>query len=132
MKTIQFVGAASAVLAMLLASPGSFAQSSGAMPMGSMPMASMPMASSGAGAPSSAKSMRMANRRLARRVRAALTKAKPALPMAQITVIAKGGMVSLTGSVSSQDQSMQANSVAQGVSGVTSVNNKLSIKEPGN
>lgn len=123
MKTIQFVGAASVALAMLLVSTGSFAQSSGAM--------AMPMASSGAAAPS-AKAMRIANRKLAKQVRAALTKAKPALPMTDITVIAKGGVVSLTGSVPSQDQSAQATTVAQGVPGVSSVNNKLSIKQPGN
>jgi len=120
MKTKQLVGAASAALVLLLASPVSFAQSSGAM--------AMPAAAS---APS-AKAMRMANRKLAKTVRAALTKAKPALPMADITVLAKGGVVSLTGSVPSQDQSTQATTVAQGVAGVTSVNNKLSIKEPGN
>jgi osmotically-inducible protein OsmY len=123
MKTIQFVGAVSVAVATLLVSTGSFAQSSGAM--------AMPMASSGAAAPS-AKAMRIANRKLAKQVRAALTKAKPALPMTNITVIAKGGVVSLTGSVPSQDQSAQATTVAQGVPGVSSVNNKLSIKQPGN
>jgi hyperosmotically inducible periplasmic protein len=122
MKNIHMIALAGAVLALSLSSTPVYAQASGAMAM----------AASGASMPSSAKARRVANRQLSRKVRAALTKAKPALPMADITVIAKSGVVSLTGSVPTQDQSTQAATVAQSVMGVTSVNNKLSIKQPGN
>jgi len=82
------------------------------------------------GAPT-AKSARAANRQLAKKVRQALTAAKPAIPMEEIVVLAKKGAVSLVGEVESQDQSDLAAKVAQGVAGVASVNNQLSIGERG-
>jgi hyperosmotically inducible periplasmic protein len=123
MKTTHMIAVAGAVLALSLSPTEVFAQAaSGAMAM----------PASGASGVSAKKAARVANRQLAKKVRAALTKAKPALPMADITVIAKAGVVSLTGSVPSQDQATQAATVAQGVAGVSSVNNRLSIKQPGN
>lgn len=119
MKTIKFAALVGGVLVMLATTSG-YAQTSDAM-----------AAPATASAPS-AKSIRMANRQLAKKVRQALTKSKANLPMEYITVLAKGGVVSLAGSVYSEDQSTQATTIAQGVAGVTSVNNKLSIKQPGN
>jgi len=86
---------------------------------------------SGAMAAPTAKSARIANRQLAKKVRQALTAAKPALPLEDVVVLAKQGVVSLVGEVESPDQSAQAGKVAQGVAGVTSVNNQLSISERG-
>jgi osmotically-inducible protein OsmY len=120
MKTIKFAAVVSGLVVMLAAS-SVMAQTSGAM-----------AAPAAASAPTSAKAMRVANRQLAKKVRTALTKSKPALPMEYITVLAKDGVISLAGSVYSQDQGTQATTIAQGVPGVTSVNNKLSIKQPGN
>jgi len=117
MRTIKFAMLTGAFFVMLN-SASVFAQTSTG---GSMAM----------GAPT-AKSMRMANRHLAKTVRQALTATKPSIPMDEVVVLAKKGVVSLVGEVESQDQSDRAGKVAQGVAGVASVNNQLSIEEKGN
>lgn len=69
---------------------------------------------------------RRANRKLGYAVRRALAKAQ-GLDVSNITVRARGGAVTLTGSVPEQAQIEKAGEVAQGVAGVTSVANKLSV-----
>jgi len=73
------------------------------------------------------KAARKANRALARSVRLALAKAK-GVDVSHINVRARGGAITLVGSVPEQAQIDTAGQVAQGVSGVTSVKNGLTIK----
>ena len=116
MKTLKFAVVAGACFVMLN-SASVFAQTDTG---GSMAM----------GAPT-AKSMRVANRQLAKKVRKALVAAKPAIPTEEIVVLAKKGAVSLVGQVETQDQSDRAAKLAQGVAGVVSVNNQLGLAEKG-
>jgi len=87
-------------------------------------------ASSGASAPNassaapSAKSIRAANRQLAKNVRRALAKTK-GLSTVNVTVRANRGVVTLEGAVPDSGQVDKAGQVAQGVAGVTSVKNDL-------
>jgi hyperosmotically inducible protein len=73
---------------------------------------------------------KQANRALQKKVRAALTRAK-GIDAANILVRARSGVVTLEGTVPEQDQADKAVQVAQGVAGVSSVKNALSVKEPG-
>jgi hyperosmotically inducible periplasmic protein len=72
-----------------------------------------------------------ANRLLAKKVRQALTQAKPMIPTEGIAVLAKSGAVTLVGEVESQDQADEAGKVAAAVSGVTSLKNNLGLSERG-
>jgi len=119
MKTVKLAALASALL-IGMASAGAMAQASG--------VSATPAAAS---VPMTKKEMRIANRQLAKAVRKALFHAKPTIPLANMVILVKDGVVSLAGSVPSTDMSAQATTVAQGVPGVKSVNNKLDIKEPG-
>lgn len=83
-------------------------------------------ASADAGSAPSAKSIRAANGKLARNVRTAMAKAK-GIDMTQLFVYAKGGVVTLSGSVPKSDQVDRAGEIAKGVSGVSSVDNRLSV-----
>jgi osmotically-inducible protein OsmY len=94
-----------------------YAQASNAMPM-----ASSPAASSGKATP--------ADKKLARDVRKALSKA-PNFNVSNVFVKARGGVVTLSGSVSDGPQIQQAAEVAKGVSGVTSVSNYLTLYTKG-
>ncbi|WP_028224321.1 BON domain-containing protein [Paraburkholderia ferrariae] len=76
------------------------------------------------------KSAKAANRALARKVRAALAKDKD-VSVANITVRAKDGAVTLQGTVPEQPQVDRATEVAKGVAGVTSVKNALTIRPVG-
>ncbi len=76
------------------------------------------------------KSAKAANRALARKVRAALTKDKQ-ISASNITVRARDGAVILQGTVPEQPQSDRATEVAKGVAGVTSVKNALTIRPEG-
>jgi osmotically-inducible protein OsmY len=76
------------------------------------------------------KSAKAANRALQKKVRAALSKAK-GVSVANITVRARDGAVTLQGTVPEQAQSDKATEVAKGVAGVTSVKNALSIRPEG-
>ena len=83
----------------------------------------------GASAPS-AKSIRAANRQLAKTVRRALIKVK-GLDSGKIVVVAKGGAVLLGGSVPDANQIELAVSSAKTVNGVISVNNSLTVLQVG-
>jgi hyperosmotically inducible protein len=117
MKAFQAIKVISGAL-IVLASINAYAQSSDAM------------AASGTMAAPSAKSTKAANRALQRSVRKALSKTK-GLSVANITVRARSGAVTLEGSVPEQPQIDLATQTAQGVSGVTSVKNALTIRAIG-
>jgi osmotically-inducible protein OsmY len=74
----------------------------------------------------SEKSIKAANRKLAKNVRTAMARAK-GIDMTQLFVYAKGGVVTLSGSVPKSDQVDRAGEVAKRVPGVSSVDNRLSI-----
>jgi hyperosmotically inducible periplasmic protein len=76
------------------------------------------------------KAAKAANRALSRKVRAALVKDKN-LSVADVSVRAKDGAVTLQGTVPDQSQIDRAAEVAQGVAGVTSVKNALTVRSPG-
>ncbi|MCX4158770.1 MULTISPECIES: BON domain-containing protein [Paraburkholderia] len=115
-QAIKMVGGALIVLASINA----YAQSSDA----AAPAA--PAASSA----HSAKADKAANRALGRKVRSALSKTK-GLSVTNITVRARGGAVTLAGTVPEQPQVDLATQAAQAVPGVTSVKNALSIRPVG-
>lgn len=77
-----------------------------------------------------AKQTKAANRALQRKVRSALAKTK-GVSVANITVRARGGDVTLAGSVPDQSQIEMATQAAQGVDGVKSVKNALSVRTEG-
>jgi osmotically-inducible protein OsmY len=81
-------------------------------------------------APANAKSVRKANRLLAKSVRQALVKVK-GLDSTRIVVVGSSGVVTLNGSVPEASQIGLAVAASRGVSGVTAVNDRLSIKEVG-
>ena len=83
------------------------------------------MAASGAVAPVGRK----ADRALRRRVYAAIGKDKE-ISAGDISVIARDGVVTLNGTVTEAAQIGKAEAMARGVSGVTSVTNKLTVKKP--
>ncbi|MFM0226069.1 BON domain-containing protein [Paraburkholderia dipogonis] len=111
---IKMIGSAVIVLASLNA----YAQSSDAA------------APAAASASPTAKQTKAADRALGRKVRTALSKTK-GLSVANITVRARGGAVTLAGSVPEQPQVDLATQAAQGVAGVTSVKNALTIRPVG-
>jgi osmotically-inducible protein OsmY len=116
MKTSQFVSWF--VLAgCLTLTPNVYAQTSSAMPMAS---------SSGAGSGSATQ----ADKKLARDVRKALSKT-PHFNVSNVFVKARGGVVTLSGSVPDGAQIEQAAKVAMNVPGVTSVSNHLSLYTKG-
>ncbi|MBC8750874.1 MULTISPECIES: BON domain-containing protein [Paraburkholderia] len=77
-----------------------------------------------------AQSTRAADRKLGRDVRRALGKA-PGFNVSNVFVRARGGAVTLSGSVPEGGMIQQAGDVAKGVPGVTSVSNKLTLNLPG-
>jgi hyperosmotically inducible protein len=83
------------------------------------------IAASGAMAPVGRK----ADRVLRRRVYAAIGKDK-GISAGDISVIAKDGAVTLNGTVTEAAQIGKTEAIARGVSGVTSVTNKLTVKKP--
>jgi hyperosmotically inducible protein len=78
-----------------------------------------------------AASGKQADRALARSVRRALGKSQGVDP-ANIYVRARGGAVTLSGTVADSGQIATAGDIAKGVSGVQSVSNKLSLFHGGN
>ena len=72
-----------------------------------------------------AKSVRVANRQLSKKVSQAIAKA--GIPTSRISVIAKQGKVTLTGSVPDANQVAQASEVTGSVAGVVSVDDKLTV-----
>jgi hyperosmotically inducible protein len=115
MKSVDFLKALGGVVAVVIAC-NTYAQSSDAMASGAM-------------AAPSAKAMKKENRQLGRKVRGALAKAQ-GIDVSSISVRARGGAVTLTGSVPDQGQIDKAGDVAKGVDGVTSVSNKLTVVLP--
>jgi osmotically-inducible protein OsmY len=86
------------------------------------------MAASGAmAAPATnAKSTRASDRKLGRDVRRALSRTQ-GFNVSNVFVRARGGAVTLTGSVPEGPMIQQAADVARGVPGVTSVSNKITL-----
>jgi hyperosmotically inducible periplasmic protein len=80
---------------------------------------------SGAAAPTG----RQADRALRRKVYAAIGKEKT-IDAGDISVRAKNGAVTLSGSVSDAAQIGKVEEIARGVPGVISVTNKLTVKKP--
>ncbi|CAB3793447.1 BON domain-containing protein [Pararobbsia alpina] len=117
MNMTKLVSAASGVLVML-ASLSAFAQASGADAMASP-----------AAAPS-AHATKAENRQLGKEVKRALTKNKE-IDATNIYVRARDGAIRLTGYVPENAQIQIATDVTQGVSGVSSVDNKLTVRQPG-
>jgi hyperosmotically inducible periplasmic protein len=76
------------------------------------------------------KAQRKADHMLEKTVRKALAKNK-SIDVTRVNVRARSGAVTLLGSVPEQDQSDAAAQIAQGVSGVTSVKNGLTVKSAG-
>jgi osmotically-inducible protein OsmY len=76
-----------------------------------------------------AKDTRAANRALRRKVYAAIVKHRE-ITAGDISVVAKGGAVTLNGTVVDASQIDKVAEIAQGVPGVTSVTNRLSVKKP--
>ncbi|ALE58886.1 BON domain-containing protein [Paraburkholderia graminis] len=113
---MKMVGGALIVLASLNAS----AQSSDAA---AAPAAAASSATTG-------KQAKAANRALGRKVRSALAKTK-GVSVANINVRARGGAVTLAGTVPDQSQVDLATQAAQGVAGVTSVKNALTVRPVG-
>ena len=74
-------------------------------------------------------SVRKANRALSKKVLQALSKG--GVDTTGINVLAKGGAVTLAGTVTDPEQIDKAGSIAKGVSGVNSMKNALTIREGG-
>jgi osmotically-inducible protein OsmY len=85
-----------------------------------------PPADTAAAPAANAKSTRQTDRKLGRDVRRALSRA-PGFNVSNVFVRARGGAVTLTGSVPEGGQIQQAADVAKGVPGVTSVTNRLTL-----
>lgn len=118
MKTVNLLKALGIALCVATAS-SAYAQSSDAMASGSM-------AAPAAGATTTKK----ADRALGLQVRKALAKAQ-GFDVSNVFVRARGGAVTLTGSVPDGAQIPQAEEIAKGVAGVKSVSNKLTIGTQG-
>ncbi|MFM0167609.1 BON domain-containing protein [Paraburkholderia sediminicola] len=84
------------------------------------------MAASGA---ATAKATRQANRALRRKVYAAIVKHKE-IDAGNISVVAKGSVVTLDGTVVDASQIDKVTEIAKGVPGVMSVTNRLTVKKP--
>ena len=115
MKTVNLLKALGVALCVATAS-SAYAQSSDAM------APDAPAAS--------AKSVKQTDRRLGLAVRKALAKAQ-GFDVSNVFVRARGGAVTLSGSVPDGAQIPQAEDIAKNVAGVKSVNNKLTIGTQG-
>jgi hyperosmotically inducible protein len=76
------------------------------------------------------KATRAQNHQLARNVRQALSKTKN-LTSSAVTVLARGGKVTLNGTVPADEQIAIASEVASGVPGVSGVENNLLLRVAG-
>ena len=81
---------------------------------------------SSATAPTDAKAMKKADRKLAHDVRRAMAKAQN-FDVSNVFVRARSGVVTLTGTVPEGDQIAQAGEIAKGVAGVKSVTNRVTL-----
>ncbi|MFL9961782.1 BON domain-containing protein [Paraburkholderia sediminicola] len=114
MKTVNLLKALGIALCVATAS-SAYAQASDAMASGDM-----------AAPATNAKSTRATDRKLGRDVRRALSRAQ-GFNVSNVFVRARGGAVTLTGTVPDGSQIQQAADVARGVPGVTSVNNRITL-----
>jgi hyperosmotically inducible protein len=114
MKSVGFLKTLGSVVAMVVAC-NVYAQASDAPGTTAAPAAS-------------AKTAKKANSQLGRKVRSAISKAQ-GVDVSNIAVRARGGAVTLTGSVPDQGQIDAAGEAAKGVAGVTSVSNKLNVMQ---
>jgi hyperosmotically inducible protein len=112
----------------ILTSLNAYSQASGTE--GSSGASTAAAASHANATPSDAKSKkkaeRVANRTLQNDVRRALSRTK-GISMADVTVQARDGEVTLRGSMQNQAQVDQAGEVAKGVKGVTAVRNQVRV-----
>ena len=118
MKAIRMLQALGIVMSLALVS-SAYAQSQSSTPTATM--------DSAASVKASQKSARKADRKLSSDVRRALSRAKE-ITVTNIFVRARGGAVTLTGSVPDNAQIDRAAQVAKSVPGVTSITNKLSLQ----
>ncbi|WP_027799358.1 BON domain-containing protein [Paraburkholderia dilworthii] len=116
MKSVGFLKTLGSVVAMVVAC-NVYAQASDATATGTT-----------AAPAASAKASKKANSQLGRKVRAAISKTQ-GVDVSNIAVRARGGAVTLTGSVPDQGQIEAAGNAAKGVAGVTSVSNKLNVMQ---
>ena len=117
MKTVNLLKALGIALCLATAS-SAFAQSSDAAPSGTT-----------ASTTSRTKAVKKTDRKLGLDVRKALAKTQ-GFDVSNVYVRARGGAVTLTGSVPDGAQIPQAEDVAKSVAGVKSVSNKLTIGNP--
>jgi hyperosmotically inducible protein len=117
-KTINLLKALGIALCVATAS-SAYAQSSDAMASGSMEAPS-----------TNPKVVKKVDRKLGLDVRKALSKAQ-GFDVSNVFVRARGGAVTLTGTVPDGAQIPQAEEIAKGVAGVKSVNNKLTLGTQG-
>ncbi|WP_085487405.1 BON domain-containing protein [Paraburkholderia susongensis] len=115
MKTVNLLKALGIALCVATAS-SAYAQASDAMAP----------ANNAAAPATNAKATRQADRKLGREVRRALART-PGFNVSNVFVRARGGAVTLTGSVPQGGQIQQAADVAKGVPGVTSVANRITL-----
>lgn len=123
MKTIRVVGLVVATLA-ASASMSAWSQPQAAASVTAGAQAASAMAASGATAPTG----RQADRALRRKVYAAIGTDK-SINAGNISVRARNGAVTLTGSVSETAQIGKVEEMTKSVPGVTSVTNKLTVKK---
>jgi osmotically-inducible protein OsmY len=120
MTTARALGIASAALIML-ASVHAWAQASASAASNATAVA----ASGG----KTARDMRTANRALRKKVYASIAKYKE-INAGDISVVAKSGAVTLNGTVVDALQIDKVAQIAQGVPGVISVTNRLTVEKP--
>ncbi|MFX1675415.1 BON domain-containing protein [Paraburkholderia sp. A2WS-5] len=93
------------------------------------PAAASAVAPPSASAGATAKTTRQANRALKRKVYATLAKHKE-IDAGNIGITAKGGAVTISGTVSDASQINTVVEIVKGVAGVTSVTSKLTVQRP--
>lgn len=131
MKLDQFALASAAALALLMTN--AHAQQAGAPASAAVEAPASPTASTAsdkAAQKAALKAQRKADHILEKTVRKALANDK-SVDVTRINVRVRSGAITLLGSVPQQGQSDTAALVAQGVSGVISVKNALSVKDVG-
>jgi hyperosmotically inducible protein len=117
MKAVHMLKALGVVLCVAVAS-SAYAQASDAM-----------ADNSAANAAANKKVTKKVDRKLGLDVRKALSKTQ-GFDVSHVYVRARGGVVTLSGTVPDGSQIDQAGQVAKGVSGVTSVTNKITLRAP--
>jgi osmotically-inducible protein OsmY len=119
MKAVDMLKALGVVMCVAVAS-SAYAQSSDAMAT----------TDSAATAKAEKNATKKTDRKLGNDVRKALAKAQ-GFDVSNVSVKARSGAVTLTGSVPDGSQISQAEEVAKGVAGVKSVSNKLTLRTQG-